>query len=221
MMPRVGGGGRPSASGDRPRSQQDAMFAQAQTLESQGHFIEAGNLFNQLALGERARDCFKEAGDWRSVAESWRGEEKHYPAGILFFALGDVDDALRELIRVPDDDLDCLPARRVVAILYGLIEQYGDSRTYFDASFSDTVGAPDVEALYYYGQVLEAESHTWPDALSIYETVLELSPGYRDTVQRFEALERGQPRRPTSIYDDAQNDSNSLFYALQEDVMSR
>lgn len=186
-----------------------------------GEFQRAGELYERSGDFEFARQCFKEIEDWPKVAEIWRELGEHYAAGVLFFALGKVQDAIRELIRVPDNNPDVMKARRVAAILYGLLGQFNDAKTYFDVSFDDTVDADDVEALYYYAQVLEQDDRTWPEAMDLYNTVLQLQPHYRDTQNRLLDLKRGRPSELSSIYQDAEQDQSSLFYTLQEQVMSR
>lgn len=198
-----------------------SMMAQAEDLEHNGQIREAAELYLQAGSNAKARELFKELEDWKAVADSWRGDNKHYEAGILYFALGQIDEAIRELTRVPDEDPDALPARRVVAILYGLVGRLADAKTYFDVSFSDTVGPNDLESLYYYAQVLEQDDRAWEDALDIYATVLEMSPHYRDARQRMDSLQQGHGNPVSSIYEDAERDRDSLFYALQEAVMAR
>ena len=209
---------RPS-SGDRPAFNDPR--AKAEAALRAGRFEEAANQF--LALGDRAgaRNAFKQAENWKAVADLWLDENNFYCAGILYFALGDVEDAVRTLTRVPDSDPDSLLARRVAAILYGLLGRSNDARTYFNVSFSDTVTENDVESLYYYAQTLEQAQNSWEDAAAIYGTILELDPNYRDSRSRLGALQQGRPMPPTSIYEDAERDSTSLFYTLQEDVMGR
>lgn len=198
-----------------------SMMAQAEELEHNGQLREAAGLYLQAGANGRARELFKQVEDWKAVADSWRAENKRYEAGILYFVLGQIDDAIRELTRVPDEDPDALPARRVAAILYGLIGRLADAKTYFDVSFSESVGNDDIESLYYYAQVLEQDDRTWEDALDFYATVLELNPNYRDTRQRMGSLQQGQPSPVSSIYEDAERDRSSLFYVLQEAVMAR
>ncbi|MDF1666441.1 MAG: tetratricopeptide repeat protein [Planctomycetota bacterium] len=204
-----------------PGNNNHSLMAQAEEFEQNGQIREAADLFLQAGSNAKARGLFKELEDWKAVADSWRGDNKHYEAGILYFVLGQIDEAIRELTRVPDEDPDALPARRVVAILYGLIGRLADAKTYFDVSFSDTVGPNDLESLYYYAQVLEQDDRTWEDALDIYATVLELSPHYRDARQRMDSLQQGHGNPVSSIYEDAERDRESLFYALQEAVMAR
>ena len=87
--------------------------------------------------------------------------------------------------------------------------------------FGETVGVADIEALYYYAQVLEQAPTTLRDAADLYSTLLELSPQFRDARSRLERLRQGQSSPVTSIYEDAERDPSSLFFQVQEDVMAR
>jgi tetratricopeptide (TPR) repeat protein len=208
---------RRNSGGDNNHS----LMVQAASFEQKGMLKEAADLYLQTGSNAQARDLYKQLSDWKSVADTWQADSRRFEAGVLYFVLGKIQEAIRELTKVPDNNPDCMAARRVVAILYGLLGQLDDAKTYFDASFTDTVGADDIEALYYYAQVLEQNQQTWDDALDIYSTVLELNSQFRNTRGRMNSLQQGRPQPISSIYEDAEQDQNSLFYMLQEAVMAR
>jgi hypothetical protein len=83
---------------------------------------------------------------------------------------------------------------------------------HFDAGFGRKIEKEDVEAFYYYAQALERFPDMQKKALSAFETIQKLKPGYRDVPKRISALKAGKPLTKTSIYADGQNDPGSLFH---------
>jgi len=201
---------RPAA----PRSPLEA----ARSAERAGQLAKAGELYIVARAFKEARRCHLATENWRGVAESFSAEQRPYEAGIVCFALGDIDGAVMNLDRVSDEHSNALDARRVTAILLALIGDEEAACAAFDTCFGESISIDDIEPFYYYGQVLEQRQETQAQALAIFQTVVELDPEFRDAKARVAALQRGIASPQTSIYDDAHQEEQSLFHILQAEV---
>jgi tetratricopeptide (TPR) repeat protein len=100
--------------------------------------------------------------------------DKKYQKALAKFQDGDIDTALRDAIRILNEDAGHIRTRVLVGRAYLRQKQYDSAAEQFDAAL---VTRPDYpEALYFLGQASEKKGNT-EKALASYKRYLEVAPG--------------------------------------------
>ena len=175
-------------------------------------YKKAGLLYEQTKQWNAAVFCYEQLDEFAKVAECWEKANNFFLAGVTWFTQRETARAINALKRVAADSEDRREACRLLGILLHEANKDAEALPFFDEGFGRKIEKDDVEAFYYYAQTLERMPKEQTKAISAYETIQKLKPGYRDTARRLDALKAGQPLPKTSIYSDGQDDPGSLFH---------
>lgn len=178
-----------------------------------GDYKKAGILYEQTRQWNAAVFCYEQLDEFAKVAECWEKAGNFFLAGVTWFTQRETLKAIAALKRVPRETEDRREAARLLGILLHEAGKDTESLPFFEEGFGRKIEKEDVEAFYYYAQTLEhMTAAERPKAISAYETIQKLRPGYRDVAKRVDALKAGRPLPKTSIYADGQDDPGSLFH---------
>ncbi|MBI3723191.1 hypothetical protein HY251_04435, partial [bacterium] len=177
-----------------------------------GNYKKAGALYEAGGQWDAAVFCYEQQGDGARIGACWEHAGKPFAAGVAYFTAHKVNEAISALEKVPKESEDRKEAVRLLGILLHEARRDKEAMPYFDEGFGRKIEKDDVEAFYYCAQTLEHMADQQAKAISAYQTIQKLRPGYRDTDRRLEALRAGKPLPKTSIYADGQDDPGSLFH---------
>jgi tetratricopeptide (TPR) repeat protein len=177
-----------------------------------GDYKKAGLLYEQTKQWNAAVFCYEQLDEFAKVAECWEKAGNFFLAGVTWFTQRETARAINALKHVAPETEDRREACRLLGILLHEANKDAESLPLFEEGFGRKIEKDDVEAFYYYAQTLERMPKEHGKAISAYETIQKLKPGYRDTARRLEAVKAGQPMPKTSIYNDGQDDPGSLFH---------
>jgi tetratricopeptide (TPR) repeat protein len=177
-----------------------------------GDYKKAALLYEQTKQWNAAVFCHEQQSDFGKVAECWEKAGSFFLAGVTWFTQRETQRATAALKKVAKESEDRREAARLLGILLHEAGKDVESLPYFEEGFGRKIEKDDVEAFYYYAQTLEHMPKEQAKAISAYETIEKLRPGYRDSVRRLAALKAGKPLPKTSIYKDGQDDPGSLFH---------
>lgn len=177
-----------------------------------GDYKKAGLLYEQTKQWNAAVFCHEQLDDFPKVAECWEKAGNFFLAGVTWFTQRETLKAISALKKVAKESEDRREGARLLGILLHEAGKDQESLPFFEEGFGRKIEKDDVEAFYYYAQTLEHMAKEHGKAISAYETIQKLRPGYRDTPKRLDALKHGKPLPKTSIYADGQDDPGSLFH---------
>jgi len=146
-----------------------------------------------------AAACYGESGDDARQAELLERAHQPYAAGRVHFEAGRLEEAIRVLQMVPEEDADFLDASSVLGKIF---EQRGMDSLAFrkldQATADQAVSAASVDAYYSLAGVCEKRGDT-ARAVEILERILAFDYQYSDCSQRLEQLKEQERRNaPTT-----------------------
>lgn len=200
--------------------------AQAAELYWQaGQLSEAGR--NYLAAGNltQAVKSFLKAGKSKAAAEVYEKAGRPYKAGLYFAKAGCNAEATRNLLAVEQDDQRAESRREYIhtsLLLVPLLIEEGDlkeAEQRFAFLRRSGVKIPDPDRLYCQARIAEAKG-SYRQAQGYYQRIDEARPGFRDVLERLEAVRKRASEEPLGPESQADSEAFPRFFDGNEEIPS-
>jgi tetratricopeptide (TPR) repeat protein len=162
----------------------------ADMFEKAGNLVMAAEAFEKGKNFKKAAEVYKKLGNKKREIECYLAGGDFFSAGITSFEVGDLDNAMKYLQKVPPDSSEYSKASELLGIIFAEKGLYTQSIERLKNLLKDLPCEPStIRAYYALGISYQAVGNV-KSALSVFEKILAIDINYRDVPQRVHDLKQ-------------------------------